>query len=140
MADLTEHEIKDRLKVSLGAAIKHAELLAILPLRGPTFEALRAELKLVEGCCRQMAAWRGDTRWLPLGMMMEEAHQRAVRWLRYHYPRPYFTKLAENLRALQRLLASVQDKATGRMGDILPDAPPPEIKTHGRSVAVPAAQ
>jgi len=130
MSALTEHEILSCLKDNLGKAIQHCEDLAVLSRRGPTYDALRKELKLIEGCCRQIAFWRGgDARWLPIGMMMEEAHKRAGDWCRdrsliatldANPANPLFKKLADNLRKLERLTRDLENKRTGRKGPILP--------------------
>jgi hypothetical protein len=125
MADLTETEILDCMRHNLTLAAQHAEALALQPKQGPNFERLRAELRLVEGCCRQMSAWREDTRWLPIGLMMEECHQRARRWIVSRTARQSFLKLAENLRALLASCQRLETAATGRVGMILPDAPVP---------------
>lgn len=34
--------------------------------------------KQAEGCCRQMAHARGDTRWLALGHLCEQLHQKTL--------------------------------------------------------------
>jgi hypothetical protein len=134
MGRLTETEIFDRLTASFKLAAELADDLARLPLKGPTYDRFRKELRLIEGCCKQAAAWREDTRWLPIGMMMAEVHQRAGDWLRgFKMPdgsrvkiaatqiNPCFTKLAENLRALERVALDTKNKATGRVGMILPE-------------------
>ena len=82
MSDLTEIEILDRMRSSLREAIQCANILASSPRKGPTYNKLREHLGLVEGCCRQMSAWREDTRWLPIGRLMAECHQKAGNWLR----------------------------------------------------------
>ena len=121
MTALTESEILDCFKTNLRLAVDHCEQLVILPARGPTYTKLREELKLMEGCCRQMAAWRGDARWLPIGIAMEMVHQKSQHWLRYHHPRKLFLKLAENLRGLLHLAEVTETKATGVLGrPILP--------------------
>lgn len=132
---LTEAEILDRLRSTLRQAIEHCEMLANLPARGPTYNAFRHELLDIEGCCRQMCYWRGDTRWLPIGLMMEEAHKRAGHWLRKHFPRPLFLKLAENLKALLIQCENTATKATGVIGPILPEVQPAPLK-QGRTVQV----
>lgn len=120
MSALTEIEIIECLRDSLSSAIEHCDALAVLAQRGPTYDALRKELQLIEGACRQMGYWRGDTRWMALGLQMEEAHKRAGDWLRRHHPRPLFVKLAENLRGLLKLSHDLHTKATGVRGPILP--------------------
>jgi hypothetical protein len=134
MSDLTEAEIFDCLVDNFKKAAVHAEDLAKLPKKGPTYARLREELKLVEGAARQAAYWRQDARWLQIGLYMEEAHQRAGNWLRgirnkstgmweklpEGQTHPYFMKLAENLRAGLKLAEGYRDNRTGRVGMILP--------------------
>ena len=150
MGALTEAEIFDCMADSLRKAIDHCEQLAIKPLRGPIYNSFRQELKLVEGTCRQASAWREDTRWLPIGVMMEQCHQKAGDWLRgvvdpvtkrrtpiaEGQKHPLFVKLAENLRAILQGVEDLRTKAAGRMGMILPATPRAETRTHGRSVQV----
>lgn len=121
MSDLTEVEILDCLRTNLRAAIQHCEDLANLPAQGPTYIQFRKELKLIEGSCRQIAHWREDSRWLQLGLIMEEAHQRAGKWIRKHHPRPLFLKLAENLRAMIMACHNLETMKTGKRGPILPE-------------------
>lgn len=139
MSDLSEQEIFSCLFDNFKKAAEHAEDLAKLPRKGPTYVKLREELKLCEGAARQAAYWRQDARWLQIGLYMEEAHQRAGNWLRgirnkttgmwEKLPEgqlhPYFMKLAENLRAGMKLAEGYRDNKTGRMGMILPATPTP---------------
>ena len=82
MSALTEIEIFDRMRESLRIAAECAEALAIEDVRGREYTVLREHLKLIEGCCIQAANWREDTRWLPLGRLVAECHQKAGNWLR----------------------------------------------------------
>jgi hypothetical protein len=138
MGALTEAEIFDCLSDNLRTAIDACELLATTPFKGPVYDQLRKALKLCEGACRQASAWREDTRWLPVGLMMEEAHKRAGEWLRgvkgidgkrrpipAGEKHPLFVKLAENLRALLKTVDDLRTKQTGRVGMILPEAGAP---------------
>lgn len=121
MGALTEPEIFACMAESLRQAIGHAQELAERPAQGPAYSALRRELKLIEGCCRQAAYWREDARWLQPGMMMQECHRRAGNWLRARAPRTLFTKLADNLRLLLRVTDDLRDKAPPKLGLILPE-------------------
>lgn len=123
MSDLTEAEIFSCLKDHLEAAATHCAALAELPLKGPTYEKLRAELKIVEGACRQAAHWREDSRWLPLGLQMEAIHNKCGNWLRMRAPSELFRKCAEALVNAHDVVESLRLKATGRKGTILPDMP-----------------
>lgn len=136
MGDLTEIEIFDCISSNAKLAAEHCEDLARKPREGETYDLLRTELKLIEGACRQASAWRGDTRWLPIGLAMEEAHTRAGDWLRgckvmgqrirlaEKHNFECFMKLAENLRGLQASMTALRDKKTHRVGMILPEARP----------------
>lgn len=133
MGELTEREIFSCLSENFVLAAQHCEDLARLPRKGPSYHSLRGELRLIEGAARQAAYWRQDTRWLQIGLYVEEAHKRAGGWLRgYKLPsgeritiregqlHPLFVKLAENLRAGHRKAEEFRTKATGRIGTILP--------------------
>lgn len=141
--NVTETEILTCLRENFRLAAEHCDALAVLPGRGPTYELLRTELKTVENCCRQVAWYREDTRWLRIGMLMAEAHKRAGTWLRT-YPRtmvsnaahPMFTRLADNLRAGIERVDELQNKATGRIGMVLPVPLPAPMRTQGRPVQV----
>lgn len=136
MGALTETEIFDCLATNLTLAAEHADLLAVRPLKGAIYDKLRTELGLIEGACRQASAWREDTRWLPIGRMMAEAHQKAGGWLRGYkvgltrikfsegHENKLFRMLAANLRALLAAVERLRTQATGRVGMILPDVLP----------------
>lgn len=135
MGQLTEQEIFDCLSTNFRLAAEDCEKLARLPRKGPTYTALRDRLGLLEGACRQAAAWREDSRWLTIGLYMAECHKRAGEWLRGikvapGQPRvkvapghmhPLFNKLAENLRSAHAMAEDFRTKATGKMGTILPE-------------------
>lgn len=146
MARLTEQEIFDCISTNAKLAAEHCDDLAKLTRKGPTYDLLRKELKLIEGACRQAAYFRQDARWLPIGLMMEEAHTRAGEWLRgvkqpmggrRRIPEgqlhPLFVKLADNLRALHARMESLRTKATNRVGMILPK---PRAAPHRDTVPV----
>lgn len=139
MGALTEIEIFDCMSENLRTAIDACEKLATVPLKGPVYDRFRKALGLVEGCCRQAGGWREDSRWYPIGMLMEEAHRRAGEWLRgvkgpdgrrrpipFGEKHPLFVRLAEEgLRPLQKVIDDLRTKATGRVGMILPEAGAP---------------
>ena len=148
MGKLTEVEIFDCMRSNLRAAASLCEDLARSPVRGPNYSKLRDALKLIEGCCRQASAWREDTRWLNIGMVIAEAHKRAGGWLRGQkidgvkiktaesVMQPLFRMLAENLRAIEKLTEQTKTGRTGRVGMILPEMLAPPIRTQGRAVTV----
>jgi hypothetical protein len=133
MGALTEIEIFDCLVTNFRLAAEDADALAVLPFKGECYDRFRRELQLIEGACRQASAWREDTRWLPIGLMIAEVHTRAGDWLRgIKMPdgtrvkvangqlHPLFVKLAENLRNLHAAAVRTRDAATGKRGAILP--------------------
>lgn len=119
---LTEREIFDQMKTQLSSAANDCDLIAKHPESGEAFMRMRASLKLVEGCCRQAAHWREDTRWLVPGRLMEEAHQKARFWL--HRPsieaKKLFKGLASALRKMNNDIRRLEVMKTGRTGTILP--------------------
>jgi hypothetical protein len=135
MGALTEIEIFDCLVENFRLAVDNCEKLANVPAAGPAYNELRHQLLAIEGACRQASVWREDTRWLAIGMMMHEAHQRAGNWLRGHMPRKLFGMLADNLRAGLKLAQDYRTKATGRIGMILPEIQR-DIRTSGRPVQI----
>ena len=87
-----------------------------------------------------MTFWREDTRWLPVGIMMEGCHQKSKDWIVGHQPRKLFTMLAERLRMLQAAAEMLETNKTGRMGMILPEVQPgPHRETKPVQVLVPKA-
>lgn len=136
MSHVTEAEILALLRDTVKSAAEKCGKLAILPMRGQVYAALRTDLKTIENCCRQIAYYRGgDARWLQVGLAMERAHQLAGHWLRKHFPRPLFEKLAENLTALGASARVLEMHATGRIGAILPKTVHVD-RTEGRPMQV----
>lgn len=116
----TEHELLSDLRARLGLCIRDCEMIASFPVVGPTYHHFRTELKEVEELCRQVAYYRADARWFAIPFTLAQAHKKAGDWLRGHYPRPLFLKLADNLRMLDKSVDGLQHRATGRIGMILP--------------------
>jgi hypothetical protein len=145
MGALTEVEIFDAMYDNLQLAAQHAVDLARLPAQGPTYKKFRDEMLMVEGCCRQASAWREDTRWLQVGLIIADALSRTGNWLRGYRvhgqmgkvftPRDLYLKLAENLQGIAKVIEGLRHGATGRMGMILPEIAK-EIRTDGRPVQV----
>ena len=141
MSDLTEAEIFDCMRENLVLAAEHCDQLAGESVRGEVYEKLRDELERVEGCCKQAATWREDMRWSPIGQLMGECHKRAGGWLRgYKIDGEHiavsagelnlnFTKLAENLRAVIKLVDQTKNERTGKSGAIIPQPIKPFMRT-----------
>ena len=146
MGALTEVEIFSAMSDSLSSAIQRCRDLCSNNAHGPSYDALRRDLHTIEGCCRQASAWRGDTRWLRIGIMMGELHKKAGEWLRgypipgtfgrYYPSRRLFETLSANLTAIKREADNLRTKATGRVGLILPDVLPAPLRTEGRPMQV----
>ena len=151
MGDLTETEIFDCLKSNFRLAAQCCDDLARLPRKGPTYRRLRDHLKLIEGACKQAAAWRSDARWYRIAFMMGEAHKRAGNWLRgIKNPagpatklapgqlHPLFTQLAENLRKGYAVAESFRTGKVNKLGMILPQPlPGPHRDTRPVQVVTP---
>jgi hypothetical protein len=145
MGALTEAEIFGCMHENLILAAQHAVDLAKLPAQGPTYRTFRDEMLLVEGCCRQASAWREDTRWLQVGLIIADSLQRTGSWLRGYrvegregksfYSRDLYLMLADNLRGIARVIEGLQHDATGKIGMILPE-PAQVIRTESRPVQV----
>lgn len=149
MSALTEVEIFSQMTTSFRLAIELCEDLASLPLKGPTYNRFRKEIRLIEGCCKQACTWREDTRWLNFALLMAEVHKRAGDWLRgiknedgsrtkiadgtLH---PAFNHLAENMRAMLKLAEKTKTEATKRLGMILPEMQAAPTRTQGRPMQV----
>ena len=101
--------------------------------KGPTYRKLRDHLKLIEGACKQAAAWRSDARWYRIAFMMGEAHKRAGNWLRGTkmpdgtriatapgHLNPLFTQLADNLRKGYAVAENFRTGKVNKLGMILP--------------------
>lgn len=132
MGDLTEREIFDCIASNAREAASHCETLAKSPQEGETYDALRKNLELIEGACRQASAWRGDTRWLPLGRTMAQASSLIAEWVRGRkagglrvmlapkHTFQCFMALADNLRGAAEGMKKLQHERTNRIGAILP--------------------
>lgn len=134
MGALTEAEIFDQMNTSFRSAIELSDKLAKLPLKGLNYDALRKQLKLIEGCCKQANTWREDTRWLTFMQLCADCHKRAGDWLRgIKMPdggrvrlnegtlHPAFTMLRDNLIAMHKAAEQMRTARTNRLGMILPD-------------------
>lgn len=145
MGALTEVEIFSCLEENLLSAAQHAKDLALLPVRGDTYDKFRKELLLVEGAARQASVWREDTRWLDIGHWMATAHRLTGKWLRGYsvmdgkgkrqYPHDLYLKMADNLLGASVMVEKIRKERTGRVGMILPEVQP-LIRTQGRAVQV----
>jgi len=139
MGALTETEIFDCMTANFRLAAQHCDEMAKTPKRGTIYRKLRDELKLIEGAARQASAWRQDTRWLKIGLYMEECHKRAGDWLNKYKAADsqkllihLFTKLAAAIRETQVAADRLKLVKTGRIGMILPTPLAAPIRTQDR--------
>ena len=131
MSGRTEAEVFSFLTENFRLAAERCEKLAWDPYRGFVYNSFVKELKGIEGACIQACDHRADSRWLRIGMLMAEAHRRAGHWMRNSRTKAErkiadarFKMLAENLRMFAREAEDLRDKATGRVGMILPEPLP----------------
>ena len=139
MGALTEIEIFDCMTVNFRLAAQHCDEMAKTPKRGAIYRQLREELKLIEGAARQASVWRQDTRWLKIGLYMEECHKRAGTWLTKYQAADsqklliqLFTKLAAAIRETHAAADRLKLVKTGISGMILPTPLAAPIRTQGR--------
>ncbi len=124
----TEQDILDRHKQALSEARQACQYLGknanpeYVALRGPHYKKLKEALDLLEGSARQLAAYRGDARWLRIGIhyakVMRFAQRKFVRqaWLDFERLMPMFEN---GLRHMEDLAT----RKTGTTGLILPNNP-----------------
>ena len=128
------------MRENLALAAEHCDRLAEERYSGGAYEMLRDELEKIEGCCKQAAQWREDMRWWPIGQLMGECHKKAGGWLRGYKidgetvhlamgeKNMNFVKLAENLRAVIRLIDQTKNSKTGKAGAIIPEPVKPFMR------------
>ena len=130
MSALSENEILSRHKQALGEAHQAAQMLGknadpeYLEPRSRHYGNLKRALNNLEGSCRQMAHWRGDARWLRLGVIYARAMRGAQakfvgqRWA-------WFNELMSLFVLGQVRLDELQNMKTGRLSSspILPSNP-----------------
>lgn len=131
----TETEIKDMWRTSMLSAASDCALLAILPAQGATYSRLRERLRLAEGACRQMCQWREDARWLYLAPRLDTLRQMAMQMINSRQPRALYHQLGQTLKQIVAFCDGLENRATGKMGMIIPD-PEPLIRTESRPVQV----
>ena len=131
-----EYETLEELRTRLGSAVSYAAALSILPAKGPTYVKLRADLKQIESLARMIAYNRADARWLQIGMQMNQVHRLTGHLIRKHFPHAYFREIETWLRQLLSCADSLETKATGRVGMILPKPQAGPTRTQDRPVQV----
>lgn len=107
--------------------------LAISPYKGKAYDDFWNEIESLVGCCRQAAAWRQDARWYTFEEWLIGVRMRSGRWLRGVKVGPgpslripqneiqtLFLRVAHKLAGKFAEINDMRDKATGRLGMILP--------------------
>ncbi len=133
MSDLSEVEVIDRMISSLREAMDASRALAIESRKGANYNRLREHLGLIEGCCKQLAVFRDDARYLNIGLVIEECHKRAGSWLRGYKVdgvrimtapgemNQMFVRLYVNLEGILKGVDDMLRAKTGTRGPIIPD-------------------
>jgi hypothetical protein len=144
MPDLSEREILDRHLQALGMARgacqrlgRQADPEKAAP-RGPDYSLLKEQLDLIEGTCRQLAHYRGDARWLRLGMLYARTRRSAqyafigMNWLWFNDLQSLFSQGIVNM-------IELRDGKTGRASSspILPKNPSAFLVTPDFRVPLP---
>jgi hypothetical protein len=128
MAGLTETEIFAKYVQSLKEARDQCVWLNtqqdpdLIGPRGWRYGKLRTALNELEGCCRQIAHFRSDTRWVRLGVV----YARAMRTVQAKYigqDWAAFGKLTELFDRGLRDMEELRNRRVGRRGAILPTQP-----------------
>lgn len=126
MSITTEQEILDRLYQALGEARKHAMLVAdpvrlrMLTTDQTDYDRLYDAMELVEGCARQMTAWRQDARWEAVSLTVGTCLTQIRAWAT-PAALPLFVVLVDFLNKCEFTCRNLQLMATHRSGAILPD-------------------
>lgn len=126
MGALTEQDILQKFEQSLKEALDACQWLAKnadpewLAPRGVWYRRLTTALKELEGCARQMAAFRSDTRWLPLGILYGA---KAARLAQKYFIKQNWLGFGELAKLFQHgayRAKEIAEAKTGRTGMILP--------------------
>jgi hypothetical protein len=125
MSGLTEQEILTKFQQSLKEGRDACQWLAKnadpewLAPRGRHYRLLKTALSELEGCARQMSAFRDDARWLPLGILYGAKTSRLAQ---KYFTYLQWSKFGELAKVFDLGLAKMQElqAKTGRAGPILP--------------------
>jgi hypothetical protein len=125
MSGLTQREILTKHEQCLREAkeacvqlAKNADPEYLFP-RGHLYGNLKRALTQLEGTCRQMAAFRDDTRWLQLGFV----YARAIRQVQVKFNDQKWLYFRELIALFENGLKRMDDLAnrkTGKSGIIMP--------------------
>lgn len=126
MSALTEQEVLSRFEQSMKEARDACAWLARnadpewLAPRGRHYRNLTTALKELEGCAKQMCAFRDDTRWLPLGILYGAKAARLAQKYFTHMNWLGFRELTKLFDQGQFRAKELTEAKTGRTGIILP--------------------
>lgn len=122
---LSEQEIITKFQQSLKEGrdrclwlAKNADPEYLAP-RGVHYRLLKTALTELEGCARQLSAYRNDARWLPLGILYGA---KTARLAQTYFVQLKWAKFRDLARVFDVGLARMEElqKKTGRTGVILP--------------------
>ena len=135
MSDLTEVEIIDCMKTSLKSAANHCRQLAKLangelPNQGSTYDALREDFKLIEGCCQQLTHWRENYKWNVFSAKIVELRGWSLKFLDGTAKScKKFLDLANLFDLFLTIAEDLERRAHGARGPILPALlPDPNVR------------
>lgn len=143
MSTLSEQEIISRFRQSFSEAKVACDMLSknanpeVVMLRGRHYKNLKTSLKEMEGCAKQMAAYRDDTRWLPLGILYGAKCARAAQKRFVDMDWLGFKKMIVIFEQGERRVTELAEKKTGRVGIILPQNPSSWLLTGDEKVPMP---
>jgi hypothetical protein len=125
------------LREEIAKAASLCDDIARHPIHNEQFTALIRCLETVEGCAREMAKFRDDTRWLGPIMPLAECAKRAQKWLTPNTVtgKKLFPILADNMRMMLAVFNDLATKRPPKLGfidwEVLPHS-----RTHSRPVQV----
>ena len=122
-----EREILDRLYQAIGEAKKWAGHMAdpkrlTMLVQRTDYEHLYDAMELIEGCARQMTAWRDDTRWLGVSRTTGVCLVKLKEWAAPDHLE-LFTALVDFLGKTEATCRSLETQRVGKIGAILPEVP-----------------
>ncbi len=127
---LTEREIIAKLRDSFRLCGERCEAIARWGAVGARWMEMSGAIDEIEGALRQLAHWRGDTRYLnlvPVYVRTKEVGRLLYLSMRWAEFRKYGIIFAQGLAQVERLA----ERPTGQSGPILPTLPdPPRENVH----------
>lgn len=114
----SESEILECIRDNFRLASERCEQLGRIGMIPGSWREISRAMDRIEGASRQMAHWRGDTRWLPMVNTMRQCKPRARRWyLTCEWRR--FTQLAQVFAQGYVLAENLATRPTGKPGTLI---------------------